>query len=132
MIFIHLCFYLRIIFILVEKENEMEVIEKGNAPDGTRIQIEDWSMNYSSYPRKSTIGFYPKAKHSLYNDDNSHFPPYPERGKIFRACFSFDSEEEAKKAFDDIVSGRKSYMEYLDNYSNAALSKDYFIKSMTV
>ncbi|WP_373262020.1 hypothetical protein [Hungatella hathewayi] len=43
----------------------MEVIEKGNAPDGTRIQIEDWSMNYSSYPRKSTIGFYPKAKHSL-------------------------------------------------------------------
>lgn len=129
MIFIHLCFYLRIIFILVEKENEMEVIEKGNAPDGTRIQIEDWSMNYSSYPRKSTIGFYPKAKHSLYNDDN---PPYPERGKNFRACFSFDSEEEAKKAFDDIVSGRKSYMEYLDNYSNAALSKDYFIKSMTV
>lgn len=40
----------------------MKIIRKGTTPNGTHIQIEDWSENYTFHNKNATIGFYPMAK----------------------------------------------------------------------
>ena len=109
----------------------MKIIRKGTTPNGTHIQIEDWSENYTFHNKNATIGFYPMAIHDIYDEENPHFPAYPKRGETFRSEFDFNTEEEAKEAFDSLQSGEKSFMDFLDNYSNFVISKANFIKAIT-
>ena len=86
----------------------MQIIRKGTTPNGTDIRIEDWSETYpGTFKKNATIGFYPMA------------------------MFDFNTEEEAKEAFDSLQSGEKSFMDFLDNYSNFVISKANFIKAIT-
>jgi hypothetical protein len=78
----------------------MKIIKNGTMPDGTAIQIEDWSENYSCFAYADTITAYPIAK---YTDTYSQFSP--QAGKIFRAEFRFESYEVAKPIFENLVSG---------------------------
>ena len=63
------------------------IIRKGTTPNGTRIQIEDWSENYTFHNKNATIGFYPMALENIYREDKPHWTPYPKRGETFRASF---------------------------------------------
>ena len=58
----------------------MKIIRKGTTPNGTHIQIEDWSENYTFYNKNATIGFYPMAIHDIYDEENTHFPPNSVKG----------------------------------------------------
>ena len=108
----------------------MQIIERGIMPDGAKILIEDWSNDYDFMRKNATIAVYPKAVNSIYkNPDSRH--PYPERGETFRASFDFSTEEEAKNAFRSMVSGSKSYMDYMDNYSSYVIPKESFVEAVT-
>lgn len=110
----------------------MFIVEKGNTPDGMRIQIENWSDLYpETYNKNDTIGFYPMAVNDIYTEGRPDFPPYPKRGQTFRSSLRFDNEDETKKAFDLLQSGEKTYMDYLDKYSNHVIRKEDFIKAVS-
>ena len=59
----------------------MKILIKEVMPNGTDIQIEDWS---SDYLNSFVIGFYPVSKESIYREDKPYFTPYPKRGESFR------------------------------------------------
>lgn len=108
----------------------MQIIERGIMQDGTKIQIEDWSNDYNFHKKNSTVAFYPMAINSIYNNPKSRHP-YPERGETFRASLDFDSEESARDAFQSMVNGSKTYMEYLENYSSHVIPKASFVEAVT-
>lgn len=78
----------------------MNILKTSKTPDGTDIQIEDWSDNYSFHDYGDTIAAYPISK---WNDDYSPFSP--KAGKKFRAEFTFSSSQMAKDVFEELESG---------------------------
>lgn len=70
----------------------MKILQRGQMPDGTEIQIEDWSENYSFYAYGSFLVAYPKNRY----------------GEKVRASKIFDSAEEAEKAFNALKNGDKA------------------------
>lgn len=78
-----------------------KIIEKGVMPDGTEIQIEDWSAVYPGTKYAWMIGAYPIAKHS------SDRPFGPRKGKIFRCGLEFRTEAEARGAYDRLMNGAR-------------------------
>lgn len=90
----------------------MKVLEKGVMPDGTEIQIEEWNENYVFMPYGSTIGSYPISKKS-----HMDRPFGPRDGKEYRFSFNFQSYEETKEIFNDLLSGNKALSE-LKGYMN--------------
>lgn len=79
----------------------MKVLEKGFMPDGTKIQIEDWSEDYSCFQYGSTLGAYPKTP----------------AGRTYRAECDFKCAEDALTAFDYLRSGLAT----LDDYKFTSL-----------
>lgn len=69
----------------------MKILQRGQMPDGTEIQIEDWSENYSFYAYGSFLVAYPKNRY----------------GEKVRASKIFGSAEEAVKAFNALKNGDK-------------------------
>ena len=84
----------------------MEVLEVSSMPCGTKLQIEDWSNDYDFLPRGSTLAAYPLSKVDL----DGQFAP--KRNKEFRVSFNFDSELEAKQAFNDLSAGSKQLVDF--------------------
>lgn len=74
----------------------MKILVKAAIPDGTAIQIEDWSEDYSCFAFGSTIAAYPKDKY----------------GKRFRAAKDFEDAEKANEAFNCLKNGQKTLIEY--------------------
>jgi hypothetical protein len=106
----------------------MKIMLKGTTPDGTKIQIEDWSEDYPTlYKKSSTIGFYPMCKTNIYREDKPYLPAYPERNKTFRASLNFDNETETKEAFLLMCGGSKNFLSYMDKYDSNVISKDNFL-----
>ena len=62
----------------------MKVLQRGQMPDGTEIQIEEWSENYSFYAYGSMVAAYPKNRY----------------GEKVRANKTFESAEEAEMSFN--------------------------------
>lgn len=56
--------------------------------------------------------------------------PYPERGQTFRASLEFDAEEDARDAFQCMVNGSKTYMDYMENYASHVIPKADFIEAV--
>lgn len=75
----------------------MKVLEKSFTQDGVKIQIEDWSEDYSFYPYASHIAAYPKT----------------EAGYSYRASYLFESSQEAVEVFEKLKLGTAS----LDDFS---------------
>lgn len=100
-------------------EMHHEIIKKATMPDGTDIQIEDWSTIYSCYTKNGTLAAYPISKWNCVGDFA------PKIGKKFRAEFEFHNEKECKKAFDNLISGNASLLDYIDKYEvNGVHSKE--------
>lgn len=77
----------------------MTVITKGVMQNGTPVQIEDWSADYSFRPYASTLAAYPISKASL----EGYFAP--RRNERFRCSFSFESAEAAQEAYECLTNG---------------------------
>ena len=88
-----------------------KIIEKGVMPDGTEIQIEDWSEVYPGTYYAWMIGAYPIAKHS------SDRPFGPRKGKIFRCGLEFSTEGEARCVYNRLMNGGR-LMEFWDKFWN--------------
>ena len=108
----------------------MQIIRKGTTPNGTSLQIEDWSEDYTSYNKNATIGFYPMALESIYREDKPHWTPYPKRGETFRASFNFDTEAEALEAFVLLENGCRCFIDYIENFTGNVISRETFIKAI--
>lgn len=76
----------------------MKILQRGQMPDGTEIQIEDWSENYLVYPYGSVlfVAAYPKNRY----------------GEEFRARKIFESAKEAVKAFIALKTGDKTLTDF--------------------
>lgn len=87
-------------------------LKKDLLQDGTKIQIEDWSTEYSFMPYGRTIATYPKSKTTLKGSFS------PNLDETFRCAFNFKSHEEALHAYDNLITGKKvlsDYIAFLDN-----------------
>ena len=94
----------------------MHIIKKGVVPDsryrnngGMRLQIEDWSEDYSFHKSADMLAAYPIAKNSRPAIWTTY---YPEAHRTFRLELKFDSQESAEQAFDDIMNGRAELIDY--------------------
>ena len=74
----------------------MKVLQRGQMPDGTEIQIEEWSENYSFYAYGSMVAAYPKNRY----------------GEKVRANKTFESAEEAEEAFNALKNGDKTLADF--------------------
>lgn len=90
---------------------DQKIIEKAVMPDGTAIQIEDWSAVYPGTVYAWMIGAYPIAKH--YSE--KYFGP--RKGEIFRCGLIFPDEREARSVFYRLMHGR-SLTDFKDRFWN--------------
>ena len=74
----------------------MKVLQRGQMPDGTEIQIEEWSENYSFYAYGSMVAAYPQNRY----------------GEKVRANKTFESAEEAEEAFNALKNGDKTLADF--------------------
>lgn len=100
----------------------MRIIKKGIMPNGTKIQIEDWSEDFNCFSRCGTVAAYPIAKASIQKSEkyNSIWGAtyYPEVHRKFRASFNFECGIFAEQVFDKLISGEnqlKDFAEYMDH-----------------
>src|SRR5690625_1483640 len=93
----------------------MQVITVNSMPDGTKIQIEDWSEDYDFYAPNSTIGAYPIAQ------VNGKQFYSPKKSRTFRLSFKFSDELEARKAFDGLLKGKKHLIDFKKHVNNKRL-----------
>lgn len=100
----------------LEKGQSKDIIRCGLMPDGTKIQIEDWSRSYKLFAPCSTVAAFPKSKVNLISRDVIG------EGETFRASFTFFNAEEAERAFERLLKGEatlKDYEFYMDNPRHA-------------
>lgn len=109
----------------------MKVIEKAIIPDGTEIQLEDWSEhNTEEYPNLYglQIGAYPIAKHTgkyrLIEDRNTF------RLTIAMNEYSGYSNKEVKLDFEALKNGEKRLEELSSHFWNG--KKDMWYLGMDV
>lgn len=96
----------------------MKILQKAIMPDGTEIQLEEWNENYSFMPYGSTIASYPKSK-------ASHEGTYSPKGnKKYRFDFSYKSNEEANQAFNELITGSKVLIDFINNFAGKPEYKD--------
>ena len=81
-------------------------------PDGTGIQLEDWSDKSPGTSYAYAVGAYPRALHE------SGRPFGPRKFETFRLTISFGSLNEAKKAFEKLYLGEASLLDYRDRFWN--------------
>lgn len=89
----------------------MKILEKGIIPDGTKIQIEEWNEDYSFMSYGSTIGAYPTSQ------VNCGGTWSPKRGETFRFQLDFNSNNEAKKAYMELLNGNKTLKDYRNEFT---------------
>ena len=71
----------------------MKILKKGIAPDGTHIQIEDWSEDYTCYSY------------------GTHLVAYPRKYMRVRAEIQFEDHNQALAAFDELENGRATVLD---------------------
>lgn len=78
---------------------------------GIRVQLEDWSDDLPNlHTYADVIGIYPISKKSLFKGGLE----YPKLNKTFRCALNFPSTKEAREAFDKLVNGEKTILDYVE------------------
>ena len=94
----------------------MKIIKKGVMPDGTSIQIEDWSEVYpGTYVKAETLAAYPVATKTHWRDTGSCNIAYPRERERFRASFNLGSEDAANAAFVALLTGEAQLKDFAKN-----------------
>lgn len=91
----------------------MKIIERATMPDGTKIQIEDWTKDYSCFNTLS-IAAYPIMQRL----SQSHKLYFHESGKPFRVDINRDwkNDDEVKKAFSELQNGIKEIKDFANQF----------------
>lgn len=96
----------------------MKVLRTGTAADGTAMQIEEWSENYSFMAYGATLAFYRESK-------ATHTGSYaPKAGVKSRFSFDFKNNEQAEQAFSDLAAGTKDFKDFLEYWGEKPEYKD--------
>ena len=87
----------------------MKVLERATTPNGTKIQIEDWTQDYDCFKTLS-IATYPIATRKPITTEI----PFFEMNKPFRVDINRDwkSNDEVKKAFEELKNGTKNILDF--------------------
>ena len=101
----------------LDENTKTEWMEKSIKKNGgIRVQLEDWSDDLpksDKYPNlhvyADVVGTYPISKKSLFKGGLE----YPKLNKSFRCAFKFTSTEEAREAYDKLVKGEKTLLDYV-------------------
>lgn len=88
----------------LEKGERKQVLKEGVMPDGTRIQLEDWS-GYVLHKYADTIAAYPKSKANLIREGIK-------QGENFRVSFRFNNQEQAENVFERLIAGTADLIDY--------------------
>lgn len=86
----------------------MKIMQKGRMSDGTLVQIEDWSEDYSFMAFSSTIAAYPISKMT----HKGQFAP--KAGEKFRVDFNFNSTDMADEVYTKLITGEARLADYKD------------------
>lgn len=87
----------------------MKVLIKDKTKD-FKIQIEDWSEDYSFKKYGSTVAVYQLAK-----EDVGYF----KRNTMCRFEFDFKDHDETLKAYNDLLSGNKTPKDFVEFLSDS-------------
>ncbi len=93
--------------------NTYEITKRGEMPDGTKIQVENWEPVYPGLSEPFYCVAYPISKANC----TGCFAP--KTGEKFRAAFSFPTLKAAETVFNALKTGTaqlENYIEYIDNY----------------
>lgn len=96
----------------------MRVVKRGIMPDGVKIQIEDWSEDYTFLNPSATLAGYPIAKKTL---PSKNTWSYPEVYRPFRVSFEFADSEITEKVFNDLINGKKTLQDLKEYTSRPEL-----------
>ena len=88
----------------------MKILQKGQMPDGTDVQREEWQENYDFMAYGATVAAYPIAKESI------NRPFAPKIGEKFRCAMYFDSTEKAEECFEQLKNGEKTLKDFKGNF----------------
>ena len=91
----------------------MKVLEKAITPDGVKIQIEDWRVDYSCFNTISiaaypTMRSLPKSKKLHFNEPGNKFRVSIDRG--------FNNDQEVLNAFEELKTGKQSIMDFSKHF----------------
>lgn len=96
----------------------MRVTVKGVMPDKTKIQMEDWSQDFPSiHSENDVVAAYPIAKQpatTLAFEGVFGFRKYeyPQQYRTFRFALQFPTAADAETAYNNLVSGEVSLLDY--------------------
>ena len=98
----------------------MVVTKRGQMPDGTKIQIEDWKAEYPGIHDTFIIAAYPKAK-------NTGKYSWVRKGETFRLELSrgFKTDEYVIQLFEKLFNGAITLEELDDHYWNGDKDRYY-------
>ena len=104
----------------------MKIIEKATMPNGTEIQLEDWSeKNTEKYPNLYglVIGAYPIAK-------NTSRHGWVKSGESFRLGIGMNSyagytNEQVKEDYEALKNGIKTLQDLAEHFDNGNKDKYY-------
>lgn len=91
----------------------MKVLEKATTPDGTKIQIEDWTQDYDCFKTLS-IATYPMAIKKPHTKNIPMFEIY----RTFRVEINrnWANNDEVRKAFDELKNGTKHIKDFSEQF----------------
>ena len=89
----------------------MRIVKKDIMPDGTKIQLEDWSEDYSCFAPVDCIAAYPVSKMSIKKASGYYYPVANEK---FRCSFHFGMDRSAELVFLDLAIGNISLLDIAD------------------
>jgi len=89
----------------------MKVLERATMPDGTKIQIEDWTEDYTCFDTLS-IAAYPRSER-LPRSRKSWVVP----GEEFRVSIDkFKRNKDTEQAFEALRNGTKAVKDFADYF----------------
>ena len=77
--------------------------------DGIKIRIEDWSGDFSFHKPFDMVVAYPVCKRTV--------GTFIKEGESFRLELNFNNKEESEEAYNNLVKGDKTYIDYIKNIS---------------
>lgn len=107
----------------------MRVTVKGVMPDKTKIQMEDWSQEFPSiHSENDVVAAYPIAKQpatTLAFEGVFGFRKYeyPQQYRTFRFALQFPCSDDAEAAYQNLVNGNASLLDYEKYAQNKEYAK---------
>lgn len=89
-------------------------------PDGTKIQLEDWSEDYSCFAPVDCIAAYPVSKMSIKKASGYYYPVVNEK---FRCSFHFGMDKSAELTFVDLEAGNITLLDIAEFLYNPLLKQ---------